>query len=188
MPSQCLGATNPAVIGAVSALAGVVVAKLFDLLAESRADRRWFADHFLNDKLDSMRQAYSALTIIDRMLHPLGGIVITDPLQARDTVGQADRDLAVALMRTSLYLNERDQGTLVNVMRLYRNKIGSLIKGLPPESWPQGRGIFEHAPDQPPDEKEIEAAFYGALAMLRQHLYPTSVSQLEQRLRDKNRG
>jgi hypothetical protein len=134
--------------GAVAILT-LAVREVFEHARRKAEERRWYAEHFLKDKIDSLRRLHAALLDWGRELNYRGNM----PPQTFDDFARElnprQDEFMKALAASRMYLSASDDETICRAMGAYRMAHLSLYNSMPDSAFPQGRR------PRPPETMEV---------------------------------
>ena len=175
---------NEAATGGAIAVLTFAVNQGFEAARRKSEERRWHAQQFLKDKIDSLRRLYATLTDWSRTLNFYGNVPpkTFEELQTK-VVAKGDAFLE-ALTFAQVYLTADDDEKVRSAMGVFRMAQMSLFYALPDSEFAARRPRPPEAVREFPWEKFVNVQG-PAVAVLARLLNPRSLRDLEESLENE---
>ena len=168
---------NPIWIGVLTgcfALLGVGLTLRFEDKRSVLAHKRWLADHFLDEKLGSLRRLHTALVDCHFTLNLYGNVT-------PETLGQFKEDVAPkvdlylnAMVMASIYVNEEENDVFSQALGAFRQANTAIWLSLPKDQNPQAGYAFSDGTKNLNWER-FNKTYENALKLLAEKLNPKSI-------------
>jgi len=177
-----LGNARPDVITGFVAIATLAVTQSFELARRRSEERRWYAERFLTDKINALKQLYSVLNDWYRAANHYGNIPPSTLQEFRASLGAKEDPFLQALSFAQLYLDTDDDHAIREVMSALRRANIAIYHSLPDSEFPDGRPRVEQFMIMVP-WLDLVASHRNATARLADLLNPRVPRQIETELR-----
>jgi len=165
------------IITAASALLGVLITQIYETIKRKSEEKRWYADYFLNRKIDSITNLHSSLMDWYFSIHRYGNYSPSTFTEFNSQVNYREEAYVRSLASVSIYLDKKEYLTLTKVLGAFRQASTAIWLSLPDD---QCKAVKE---SYGPEIKNIiwekvEEVYIEAGTMIKEHLNPEILKQV----------
>ena len=178
------GVAVVAIIGAVgaliSALVGVLLTQLYEMLRARSGERRWYAEFFLGRKIDAISDLYAAL--IDYFL-AIDRNLASPPASLSAYYEHCDSKKQAywrAMAMATIYLDSETRDAVIRAASAFDQASTAILLGLPDDECPLDKGSYD-ASASIVNRSELVDAHGEAAERLREMLDPAVLREVRER-------
>ena len=159
-------------------LLGVGVTLWFEDKRNVLEHRRWYANHFIGEKLQSFRKLHVALVDCHFTMNFYGGHPPQTLIEFKEKVSPKEQGYLEAMVMASIYLNEDENKVFSQALGAFRQASMAIWLNLPDDQIPANKRSYG---DQIKtlDWNLFTETYEKALTLLQQKLNPDSLKEIE---------
>ncbi len=168
-----------ALISVGGTLLGVWLTQKHQSKQRESEERRWYADHFLTRKLDTLQNLYGALVDCDATVTFYGNYPPSTFQEYRDQVQYKKVAYERAIAMASLYLDDEAKNTMYEAMGEFRKATMAIWLNLPEGECPVNKNSYQPK-RRNIDWEKLKKAVENAEACLRDMLNPKVLKHIKE--------
>ena len=181
--NELLSALLTAGLSGLFAVLGVGVTLWFENKRNALAHKRWYVDHYIVDKLQSLRKLHVALVDCHFTLNFYGNVPPQTLVEFKENVSPKEDVYLQAMVMASLYLNQSEKKVFSASLSAFRQAKMAIWLSLPNGQLPDGVVRESYGPRATNIEWErFTATYENSIKLLEEKLHPESLKKLESNL------